>query len=143
MTEKSDRPTGAAIQLAPVPGAPGRAREFLTRFVGAEGAEQYGEDGRLVISELVTNAVQHGAGTEMSVDLELTGAGLEVGVYDDGPGEPRITPAARRETGGRGLVVVARIAQEWGVQFAERGGKRVWCLLAVPLSQVCATAPSM
>ena len=109
--------------------APGRARAFLAQFVRSEGAEQYAEDGQLVISELVTNAGQH-AGTEMSVDLELTGAGLEVGVYDEGPGEPHIVPVAERETGGHGLAMVARIAQEWGVQFAERGGKRVWCLLA-------------
>lgn len=110
--------------------APGRARAFLARFVRTEGAEQYADDGQLVVSELVTNAVQHG-GTEMSVDLELTGAGLEVGVFDDGPGEPRITPLARREMGGRGLALVATIAQEWGVQIAKCGGKRVWCLLVI------------
>jgi anti-sigma regulatory factor (Ser/Thr protein kinase) len=128
VTTQSDGTAAATIQLAPDPGAPGRAREFLTRFVRAEGAERYAEDGRVVVSELVTNAVRYSR-TEMAVDLELTGAGLEVGVYDDGPGQPRITPATRRELGGRGLVLVARLAHEWGVQFAERGGKRVWCML--------------
>lgn len=131
MTRKSNRPTFAALQLAPVSGAPGRARAFLTRFVRAKDAGQYAEDGQLVVSELVTNAVQY-ACTEMSVDLTLTRAGLRVGVYDDGPGEPHITPAAQREIGGRGLAVVASLAQEWGVQFAERGGKRVWCLIPAP-----------
>jgi anti-sigma regulatory factor (Ser/Thr protein kinase) len=136
VTGKSIRPIFAAIQLAPVSGAPGRARAFLTRFVRAKGAEQYtaeqyAVDGQLVISELVTNAVQH-ACTEMSLDLKLTGAGLQVGVYDDGPGEPHITVAAQRETGGRGLAVVASLTKEWGVQFAERGGKRVWCLIPAP-----------
>lgn len=128
MTTKSDATAAATIQLAPESGAPRRAREFLTRFVCSEGAEQYAEDGRVVVSELVTNAVRYSR-TEMSVDLELTGAGLVVGVYDDGPGEPRITPATQRGLSGRGLVLVARLASEWGVQFAERGGKRVWCML--------------
>jgi anti-sigma regulatory factor (Ser/Thr protein kinase) len=128
VTTKSDGTAAATIQLTPESGAPGRARDFLTRFVRSEGAERYAEDGRVIVSELVTNAVRYSR-TEMSVDLELTGAGLEVGVYDDGPGEPHITPATQRGLSGRGLALVARLAQEWGVQFAERGGKRVWCVL--------------
>jgi anti-sigma regulatory factor (Ser/Thr protein kinase) len=138
VTTKSDRPTAAAMQLAPLSGAPGQARTFLTEFVRAEGAEQYAEDGRLVVSELVTNGVQH-ARTEMSVDLVLTRAGLEVGVHDDGPGEPHVVPVAQRGLGGRGLALVSRLAQEWGVEFAERGGKRVWCLLTARSAPRAAT----
>ena len=93
MTIRPQPPIAAAMQFAPVPDAPGRARDFLTDFLRAARAEQYLDDGRLVVSELVTNAVEH-AGTPLSVDLTPTGAGLEIGVRDDGPGRPRITQPA-------------------------------------------------
>ncbi|MEU7660696.1 ATP-binding SpoIIE family protein phosphatase [Streptomyces lincolnensis] len=93
-------------------------------------------DGVVVLSELVTNAVVH-AGTDIEVDCRLepgTGA-LVVEVLDHHPsraprdtaGEPSYeTPGAPEY--GRGLRLVAALAESWGITF-RTGAKTVWARL--------------
>jgi anti-sigma regulatory factor (Ser/Thr protein kinase) len=89
------------------------------------------DDVVLVVSELVTNAVQHGQG-EIVLELEVQGERVLVTVADDGPGEPQLPdPVAHGAEGGRGLALVAAVAQEWGVHPAAEGGKAVWCVLGL------------
>lgn len=128
----------AQLRLAPGPSAPGRARRFLEDTCRRWTAADVRTDAVLVISELVTNAVRH-AGTEMRVALELRDGALTVSVHDRGPGLPRLVPAAERRLGGRGLAIVARLAEAWGV-VVEDGGKAVWCRLRPPYGAHRATA---
>jgi anti-sigma regulatory factor (Ser/Thr protein kinase) len=118
----------AQLRLAPGPSAPGRARRFLEETCRRWTVAHFITDATLVISELVTNAVRH-AGTEMRVALELRDGALTVSVHDRGPGLPRLLPAAERRLGGRGLTIVVRLAEAWGVVVAGDGGKTVWCRL--------------
>jgi serine phosphatase RsbU (regulator of sigma subunit) len=89
----------------------------------------------VVVSELVTNAVVH-AGTDVGLDCRLEPAGntaaLVVEVSDQHPSR---TP--REGTGetsydtpeyGRGLRLVAALAESWGVSY-RRSGKTVWARL--------------
>lgn len=112
-------------RLAPTADAPAQARDFFAASCRGWATPQYLEAGTLAISELVTNAVLH-AGTEIRVELILTGAGLTVAVHDGGDGEPLIVPPDRRLLGGRGLAMVAKISAAWGVHATD-GGKTVWC----------------
>lgn len=101
--------------LADVPGTP-------RRFV---------DDAMAVVSELVTNAVVH-AGTDVDVDwrLEATGA-FVVEVGDRHPSRaPRESGETSYDTSeyGRGLRLVANLAESWGVTY-RRGGKTVWARL--------------
>jgi anti-sigma regulatory factor (Ser/Thr protein kinase) len=85
-------------------------------------------DAALLVSELATNAVRHAA-TPFSVGLSLEGGVVTVEVADTGGGE-----VARRETvdeGGRGLNLVERIAQDWGVR-RRLEGKAVYFRLPGP-----------
>jgi anti-sigma regulatory factor (Ser/Thr protein kinase) len=116
----------AQMRLAPGPSAPGRARRFLEDTCRRWTALDFVTDAALVISELVTNAVRH-AGTEMRVALELRDGALTVSVHDGGPGLPRLIPPAERQFGGRGLAIVVRLADAWGVVVGDDGGKAVWC----------------
>ncbi|MET7349161.1 ATP-binding protein [Streptomyces mirabilis] len=81
----------------------------------------------LCTSELVTNVHLHTKGTTM-LRVQLTPARLRVSVYDeshDPPRTPEATPTACR---GRGLALVAEVADLWGVA-ADRAGrfaKGVW-----------------
>ncbi|GAA1973602.1 ATP-binding protein [Catenulispora subtropica] len=118
----------AQMRLAPGPSAPGRARRFLEDTCGRWTALDFVADAALVVSELVTNAVRH-AGTEMRIALELRDGTLTVSVHDGGPGLPRVIPAAERRLGGRGLAIVVRLAEAWGVAVGDDGGKAVWCRL--------------
>ncbi|MFF1301800.1 SpoIIE family protein phosphatase [Streptomyces sp. NPDC058307] len=125
------------------PLAPGSARALLRAAV-AEWAElalpgteflseRLGDDAVVVVSELVTNAVVH-AGTDIEVDCRLeahTGA-LVVEVLDHHPsraprdGDPE--PSYGTAEYGRGLRLVAALAETWGITY-RTGAKTVWAQL--------------
>lgn len=85
---------------------------------------------RLLVTELVANAVKHGAG---SVLLEVDrGAGrVEVSVHDESPDQPVVLEARPLPENGAGLRLVAALASRWGVTERRDGrpGKRVWFAL--------------
>ncbi|MFC4852622.1 ATP-binding protein [Actinophytocola glycyrrhizae] len=85
------------------------------------------DDAVLVTDELVSNAIQHGRGPRSCrLTLIRDGRGLRAEVTDSGPGEPR--PRTPDDTGGRGLLLVARLANAWGVHwFGDH--KTVWAEL--------------
>ncbi|MGY6018409.1 SpoIIE family protein phosphatase [Streptomyces spinosirectus] len=133
--------TGTTLPGGPL--APGSARA-LVRAAAAEWTEaclpgadrltdRLVDDAVLVVSELVTNAVVH-AGTEVVLDcrLEQDAGALVVEVADHHPSRaPRDAEAeGPYETleYGRGLRLVASLAEAWGVTF-RRGTKTVWARL--------------
>ncbi|MCW5248965.1 ATP-binding SpoIIE family protein phosphatase [Streptomyces sp. SHP 1-2] len=125
--------------------APGSARALLrsafTEWTarGLPGAalltERLASDALLTVSELVTNAVVH-AGTDIEVACLLEESGtLVVEVMDRHPdcaahgGEgPGGAPGGFPEEYGRGLGLVARLADSWGVTH-RAGAKTVWARL--------------
>ncbi len=102
------------------PGTPGTGPSS-TSSGGAPTAE-------LLVSELVTNAVCH-ARTGVELTVTVDDHRLCVEVHDEG-GEPEVAHPAPTTTGGRGLMIVERLAEQWG--WAETGGdKTVWFELPV------------
>lgn len=89
------------------------------------------EDAALVVSELVGNALRHGRPrprNRLTVQWELTGERLHVQVIDGGgPGEPvrRSAQPGVVATSGRGLEIVAIVADGWGTRCDE-AGTTVW-----------------
>ena len=81
------------------------------------------DDLRLVLSELVTNAISHGEGP--TIDVRLTGDGPVVRgeVVDQGDGFAVPPPRTLDAPGGRGLAIVGALSQHWGI---ERGSTHVW-----------------
>jgi serine/threonine-protein kinase RsbW len=84
----------------------------------------------LVVSELVTNALRAGC-SSADLNIEVGSEAVRVGVIDDGPGVPVVQLAEPEDVRGRGLFLVAALAEDWGVRRTERG-KEVWA--ALPLS---------
>ncbi|MER7759637.1 ATP-binding protein [Streptomyces sp. NPDC097619] len=86
----------------------------------------------LCVSELATNALRHGVppgrGFRVRMVRDPEARTVRVEVHDSGPGEPRIVPPAPGEPSqrGRGLLLVAALADAWGVE-PRRPGKVVWC----------------
>lgn len=84
-------------------------------------------DVRLLVSELVTNSVQHAqVAAEDSIVLvvAISDETVRVEVRDDGPGfEPPASPPPEDADAGWGLFLVEQLADSWGVR---EGGKGVW-----------------
>lgn len=112
--------------------APAAAREVVDSVLADRLSGERLAELRLVVSELVTNAVRHGAARDGFVELlvEVRDAVAHVEVTDGGEGfdAPADAPELE-EPGGWGLVVVDRLAARWGVE----GGRatRVWADLAL------------
>lgn len=85
----------------------------------------------LVVSELVANAVVHAAGDVEPIELTLDAdeACLRIEVLDHDPSPPTLPerPPGPDGEGGRGLLIVDRVADRWGWCPLEGNGKRVWC----------------
>jgi anti-sigma regulatory factor (Ser/Thr protein kinase) len=83
------------------------------------------EDAVLVVSEVVTNAVQHGAGVVL-VRLLRRRRYVRVEVQDNSPRLPVVLAVVGRAAErGRGLHIVRKLAARWGSQ-PTGGGKVVW-----------------
>ena len=109
------------------PAAPAAAREAVDAAFGQSVDPETLPDLRLLVSELVTNAVRHGEDRRGVVELALScdGHRLRVEVCDGGNGfVPRTRSPDPHDPGGWGLVVVDRLADRWGVREAE--GTLVW-----------------
>ena len=86
------------------------------------------DDARIVVSELVTNAVVH-AGTELEVRVEVdTDARLSVTDYVP-ERQPNMRPHDPAQAGGLGLQLVDQLSERWGVAISDQA-KTVWCELA-------------
>lgn len=87
------------------------------------------DDAILVADELVSNALQHGAAPR-SCRLILThdGARVRIEVDDSSPRDPRLRPPDH--TGGRGLILVDRLASRWGFDRHD-SHKTVWAELTL------------
>ena len=114
---------GLSLSLPPVPSASGVARAAVRhRFTDALSRDAIA-DLELVVSELVSNAVEHGCGT-VRLDVTFDGYGLHGFVADGGDGFDYVPSSADIDTaGGRGLSIVDALATRWGIH----GGRtHVW-----------------
>jgi anti-sigma regulatory factor (Ser/Thr protein kinase) len=108
----------------------GKARSWVDAFLVESAIEDsVRDDAQLVVSELITNALMHGEG-ELVLRASITGTIVQVSVTDSGDDLPEVLPPEPSRIGGLGLVVVDRIASNWGVAPFP-GGKTVWAVLSL------------
>ncbi|MFK4597351.1 ATP-binding protein [Streptomyces pristinaespiralis] len=108
------------------------AREFTREALTAWDRGAQADDVTLCVSELATNALVHGVppGRGYLLRLRLTEDGtLRVEVHDSGDGKPCLRDPD--DESGRGLLLVAALADRWGIGPREPG-KVVWCEFARP-----------
>ena len=85
---------------------------------------------RLLVTELVSNAVRHGRGTVL-LAVACAGATVRVEVQDESPDLPVMVRGGPLRENGAGLRLVAGLSTNWGTAERDdsRPGKRVWFVL--------------
>lgn len=114
----------ARLALRPVPASAALARSFVERILGDWGCDGLVDASRLLVSELVTNAVLH-ARTDLELSVVLIARGVRVEVTDGSPSAPVVRHYEDEAMTGRGLALVEELASEWGVEERTHG-KAVW-----------------
>ncbi|HVB27214.1 MAG TPA: ATP-binding protein [Mycobacteriales bacterium] len=115
----------AHVELPVSRASPGIARRAVSDVLGAWSATAV-DTALLLVSELVTNAVQHG-GSDVTLDVQpMAPDRVRIGVSDGLPGAvPVVRWQDDNAEGGRGMLVVACLADAWGIDVsADR--KSVW-----------------
>ncbi|MFG2003422.1 ATP-binding protein [Spirillospora sp. NPDC048911] len=104
------------------------ARGFSRSITTGHGIPDVRDDAEVLVSELVTNAVQHAAesGATLCLRLLRIGSRLRIEVHDPSPVLPRAVRINLLEETGRGWFLVAIIAERHGIEQTP-AGKSVWC----------------
>jgi anti-sigma regulatory factor (Ser/Thr protein kinase) len=112
--------------------APMDARRFVGEFLNAWPLTEMTAEILLAVNELTTNAVVHGSGP-IDVAMDATSDRLRVTVTDHGGGTPAFhSPDPRDgETGGWGLYLVDKVADQWGTE-RRHGRTTIWFDHALP-----------
>jgi Histidine kinase-like ATPase domain len=97
---------------------------------------------QLLASELVANAVTAtramprtgfpAVWAPIELSLRRTGTSLIIEVRDPDPDPPADRDPGPQDEDGRGLLIVGVLSSRWGHYAAQRGGKVVWCEIALP-----------
>jgi anti-sigma regulatory factor (Ser/Thr protein kinase) len=125
-----------SLNLMSDPDAPSLARNLVSDACLSWQMQELLHPARLLMSELVTNAVEH-ARSSLVVTVGRRGRGLQVTVADELSTPPRLLRPARPKRDlplderGRGLRTVTAIATAWG-WLPTRSGKIVWATLQPP-----------
>ncbi|MFD5130924.1 ATP-binding protein [Streptomyces olindensis] len=111
------------------PASASQARRITRAFLGLWNVNgELAENIVLAISELVTNAVEHGTG-DVGLRVQYPDGELRIEVTDDNPTPAELRTADDEDVSGRGLFLVAVLARKWGVS---KDGKTTWCVFRVP-----------
>ncbi|GGI96223.1 SpoIIE family protein phosphatase/ATP-binding protein [Streptomyces brasiliensis] len=111
------------------PAAVSDVRAAVTGQLAAWGLEELTFTTELILSELVTNAIRYGR-PPVGVRLLLDRA-LICEVSDASTTSPHLRHAASTDEGGRGLFLVAQLADRWGTRYTP-AGKIIWAEQTLP-----------
>jgi signal transduction histidine kinase len=128
-----------ALNLPSDTSAPGVARAAAKRYLAGKVGHERLSELSVVISELVSNALEHGRG-QVVFRLQLDEGTVRGEVIDEGGGfEHEIRARGPEDVKGRGLFLVAALTNRWGIH---EGAARVWFELAARTDACAQTAPA-
>ncbi|WP_406439655.1 SpoIIE family protein phosphatase [Streptomyces sp. NBC_01613] len=111
------------------PAAVAEVRAAVTRRLAEWGLDELTFATELILSELVTNAIRYGADPiHVRVLFDRT---LICEVFDSSSTSPHLRYAAMTDEGGRGLFLVAQLADRWGTRYTPEG-KVIWAEQPLP-----------
>ena len=118
------------ITLTAGPAAAGEARSQVRSAIAAWDVSVDPAAAVLLTSELVTNAISHQAGETIMLVLTCSWGQLRVDVHDTSWAMPELVDAPADAESGRGLMLVASLATDWGY-YPTLAGKAVYFTLAL------------
>ncbi|GGS20585.1 hypothetical protein GCM10010269_69360 [Streptomyces humidus] len=121
---KREMPTArATLDLPSCPEIVAKAREGAVAQLSSWGLIEMAFSTELIVRELVTNAIRYGhPPIRLRLLLQST---LMVEVFDASATAPHLRRARSFDEGGRGLLLVAQLADRWDTRHT-REGKVIW-----------------
>ncbi|MDX3238895.1 SpoIIE family protein phosphatase [Streptomyces sp. ME03-5709C] len=114
----------ATWSLPADPSVVAQARDRVSRQLAAWGVADAAFTTELVVSELVTNAIRY-ARPPVQLRVILERGNLTCEVSDGSDTSPHLRRARTYDEGGRGLFIVAQLAERWGTRHGPNG-KIIW-----------------
>lgn len=125
--ELCGNPAEAEIPLPSLPESAATARRLaqvvVLRHWGL--SPRMAEDTVLLVSELVGNAVRHTGARVFGLRMHRRRGWIRVEIRDPSRGLPCLMPVQDMDISGRGLFLVDKLADRWGVDLLPRG-KTTW-----------------
>lgn len=101
------------------------ARTFVADVLAQSAAQDCADVARLLVNELVTNALLH-ARSRVEVVVRVQPRTVRVDVHDAVERLPYLLSDPGDAIAGRGLHIVDELAARWGAEPLPTGGKTVW-----------------
>ncbi|WP_327365332.1 ATP-binding SpoIIE family protein phosphatase [Streptomyces sp. NBC_01217] len=123
-THALDARAVATWDLPSDPAAVSHARTHITEKLADWGLDCAAPTTELIVSELVTNAIRH-AQPPIQLRLIHHAGSLVCEVADGGSTSPHLRRARNLDENGRGLFIIAQLAEHWGTRHNHHG-KTIW-----------------
>ncbi len=126
---RADPGKDVVLPVPPVEASVASARETAGAALSEWAVDDETEDDALlIVSELLTNAIRHGA-APIELRVRLADEDLVINVSDCGTKRPVLREIEPTAPSGRGLHLVDALASRWGTR-PTGSGKSVWCTLS-------------
>jgi anti-sigma regulatory factor (Ser/Thr protein kinase) len=134
MTAGTAAHLNSALEFAPLPTAVPCARLHAVHVLHEWGLRSLAEDTALIVSELITNAIDASVvlpeHPPVTLRLLASERSLLIEVWDQSPLDLEPREADADAECGRGLTVVAALSDRWGWERTGQRRKVVWAELA-------------
>jgi anti-sigma regulatory factor (Ser/Thr protein kinase) len=125
----------SVLELAPLPSAIPCARLHAVHVLHEWGLSDLADDAALIVSELMTNAADASivlpGRPPIALRLQVSAQSLVIGAWDHSPLDLEPNEAGAGAECGRGLMVVAALADRWGCERTAPRRKVVWAELRI------------
>ncbi|MFJ4843797.1 MULTISPECIES: ATP-binding protein [unclassified Streptomyces] len=118
-------PSVDEVRLTSRPESAATARRLALSVLRLWGLPQFDDVVELLVSELVGNAVRHTGARTFGLRMLRRRGWIRVEVRDPSRALPCLMPVREMDISGRGLFLVDKLADRWGVDLLPRG-KTTW-----------------